>query len=291
MQNPHAKWRIEFAQRLARRLEGFEGIQAIVVAGSVARDYADEYSDLEIPIFWDALPSDATRHAVVNALNAKFLFNYDGPAHEDQLLIDGVQVDLWDVSVAHQEEILDTVLRKHQFDLGMLNALDTIRSCIPLFGQETVQMWKLRAQEYPEELAEKIIREHLATFSVGELFILAQRNNPTAFNSRLSFLQQEAFLVLLALNRRYFPTFKWIYQALESLQVKPEAIDRRFRKVYTVSSMEAIEDTKLILEETVHLVERQFPQIGTALVHRRLSYRRAAQNARPHLGLPDESPE
>jgi predicted nucleotidyltransferase len=28
------------------------GIKAIVLAGSVARDYADEYSDVEIPIFW-----------------------------------------------------------------------------------------------------------------------------------------------------------------------------------------------------------------------------------------------
>jgi hypothetical protein len=43
--------------------------------------------------------------------------------------------------------------------------------------------------------------------------------------------------------------------------------------------MKAIEDTESILEEIVHLVERQFPQIDTALVYRRLSYIRATQNA------------
>jgi hypothetical protein len=291
MQNPDTKWRIDFAQQLAKHMASFEGIKAIVIAGSVARDYADEYSDIEIPIFWDVLPTDAVRHAIVSALQAEFLYAYDGPAREDQLMIEGVQVDLWHVSTVHQEEILDTVLNEHHFDLGTLNALDTIRSCIPLFGGEVVQKWKLRAQEYPDELAGKIIQEQLASFSIKELFILAQRNNPTAFYSRLSSLQQEVFLVLLALNRRYFPTFKWMYHALESMQVKPETVDRRFRNAYEAPYMEVVADTKKILEETVHLVAGQFPQMDLAWVHRRLAYTRAAQDAAMREAFPTNSIE
>jgi hypothetical protein len=285
MQNPHTKWRIDFARHLAKRLVTFEGLKAIVIAGSVARDYADRYSDIEIPIFWEALPDDTTRQALVAALNAEFLYGYDGPAREDQLLIHGVQVDLWHIPVLHQEEILRAVLHKHHFDLSTLNALDTIRSCIPLYGDEIVQDWKRQAQEYPDKLAEKIIQEHLASFSVGELFILAQRNNPTAFYAQLSFLQQEIFLVLLALNRMYFPTFKWLCRVLESMQVKPAAIDYRFRQAYKVPYTEAIADTKLLLEETVQLVERQFPQIDTALLYRRLEYMRAAQSSNETVRL------
>jgi hypothetical protein len=291
MHNPHTSWRIGFAKQLAGRLLTFKGIKAIVIAGSVARGYADEYSDIEIPIFWDALPDDATRHAVVDALNAKFLHAYDGPAHEDQLLIDGVQVDLWDIAVTHQEEKLEGVLHEHLFDLGSLNALDTVRSCIPLFGQDLVQEWKLRAQEFPDDLALKIVQEHIAAFSIGELFILAHRKNPTAFYSRLSFLQQEAFLVLLALNHRYFPTFKWLYQALAAMEIKPPSIDRRFRQAYETPYLEAAADTRLLLEEIAHLVEVQFPQVDLALVHRRLSYTRADQTTRAAAGLPEESDE
>jgi predicted nucleotidyltransferase len=283
MQNPHAKWRIDFAGHLAKRLETFGGVKAIVIAGSVARGYADEYSDVEIPIFWEKLPDDSTRHAIVATLNGEFLYEYDGPAREDQLLINGIQVDLWHISIDRQEEILKAVLHEYRFDLSTLNALDTIRSCIPLFGEEIVQNWKLRAQEYPDELAKQLIQEHLAFFSIGELFILAQRNNPTAFYAQLSFLQQEIFLVLLALNRSYFPTFKWIYRVLESLSVKPERIEHRFRQAYETSYMEAITDTKLILEQTIHLVQKQFPQMDTTLLHRRLAYIRAAQDNKESL--------
>lgn len=276
MPNIHAQWRIDFARQLAKSLVAFDGIRAIVIAGSVARDYADEYSDLEIPIFWETLPDDTTRHAIVAAVHAEFLYPYNGPAREDQLLINGFQVDLWHVAAAHQEEILEAVLEARQLDLGNLNALDTIRYCIPLYGNELVQSWKQRAQQYPDKLAEQIVQEHIASFGVGELFIQTQRKNPTAFYAQLSFLQQEIFLVLLALNRRYFPTFKWLYQALESLQIKPEALGERFRQAYEIPYAAAIADTKLVLEETLHLVEAQFPQMDTAPVHRRLTYVRAA---------------
>jgi predicted nucleotidyltransferase len=276
MPNPHTKWRIDFAGQLAKRLVTFKGIKAIIIAGSVARDYADEYSDIEIPIFWETLPDDATRHAIVAALNADFLYAYDGPAHEDQLLINGVQVDLWHIPTTREEKVLKAVLYDHIFDLGSLNALDTLRTCIPLHGEEIVQVWKHRAQEYPNELAERILQEHFASFEIGQLFILAKRNNPTAFYAQLSYLQQEIFLVLLALNRSYFPTFKWLYQALESMQVKPDTIGQRFRRAFEASYEEAIADTKLILEETFHLVEAQFPQMDTAPIYRRLNYVRTA---------------
>lgn len=280
MQNTHVKWRIDFARQLAKSLMTFDGIKAIVIAGSVARGYADEYSDIEIPIFWETLPDDETRHKIVAALHAEFLYGYDGPACEDQIIIAGLQVDLWHVTVAQQEATLEAVLRDHDLDFGGLNALDTVRFCIPLYGQELVETWKQRAQEYPQALAEKIIREHLDSFSTANLFILAQRDNPTAFYAQLSFLQQEVFLVLLALNCRYFPTLKWLYPALESMPIKPESIDRRFRQAYKIPYTEVVADMKLLLEETLRLVEKQFPQIDTTPVHRRLNYVRTAHDER-----------
>jgi predicted nucleotidyltransferase len=274
MQNPHTKWRIDFAQHITKCLVTFEGIKAIVIAGSVARDYADEYSDVEIPIFWETLPDDATRHAIVAALHADFLYAYDGPAREDQLLINGFQVDLWHISIAHEEAVIKAVLEGRNLDLGGLNAMDTVRSCIPLYGNEIVKKWKEQAQAYPEELARQMIQDHISSFKIAELFILASRDNPTAFYGQLSHLHQEIFLVLLALNRRYFPTFKWMFRALETMQIKPQNIDPRLRQAFKLPYAEAITDTSQMLEETLELVELQFPHLDTIQVRRQLEYTR-----------------
>ena len=118
MPNPHAEWRTDYARRLSMRLLAFEGIEAIVVAGSVARNHADEHSDLELPIFWKTVPDDQVRASIAEALQAGFLFEYDGPSREDQLLVGGVQVDLWHIAVAHQEDSMQAVLRQHRTDLA-----------------------------------------------------------------------------------------------------------------------------------------------------------------------------
>lgn len=275
MKNQHAVWRIDLARKLAQSISLFQGVQAIVVAGSVARGYADEYSDLEIPVFWDALPDDTKRHALINRLNASLVYAFDGPSAEDQLLIQGVQVDLWHVSVAGQDAIIQAVLGGHSLDLGSLNAMDTIRSCIPLYGHELVRGWKEQARLYPEELAKQIVREHIACFKVAGLSVLAARDNPTAFYGELCHLHQEMFLVLLALNQSYFPTYKWLLRALETMQVKPENMDQRLRRVFNLPYQEAIADTKKLLEEIIELVEQQFPGLDTSAVRRQLGYARA----------------
>ena len=272
MQNPHAKWRTEFARRLTTPLQTFEGVQAIVVAGSIARNYADEYSDVEIPIFWKTPPGDEIRHEIVETLKASFLSPYNGPACEDQLLIDGLQVDLWHITVSAQEAMLDAVLQANRSDLESLNAMDTIRCCVPLFGDEIVQAWKQRAKEYPQKLAEAIIRQHLDAFKIDQLSLSARRHDPTDFYAQLSQLQHEVFLVLLALNKEYFPTFKWMYRSLESMRVKPVSVCERLRQAFTSSYQQAIADTKQILLETVELVEVRHPLPDLNAIRRRLSY-------------------
>lgn len=272
--NPHTAWRIEFAQTAAQRIATFPGVQAIVIAGSVARNYADAYSDIEIPIFWDVLPSEATRRKIVAGLQADFIYGYN-ELSDDEILINGLQVDLWHITVAEEEAVIEAVLKGYSTALSHLNALDTLRACIPLYGVSIVQPWKIRAQEFPDELARRLIQEYLPVLGIGQLYILAQRNNPTAFYAQLCQLHQAVFMVLLALNHSYFSTFKWMYQTLESMRVKPEAIGERLRSTLNTSHELTVGETKQILEETLELIQVHHPEIDLALARRKLVYRRA----------------
>ncbi len=272
--NPHIKWRLDVAWQLAERIRAFPGVQAIVVGGSVARGYADAYSDLELPILWDELPTDETRLALVAALHGEFLHGYDGPALEDQLLINGFQVDLWHNTVTADDAVIKAVLEEHSTDFGDSNFMDTIRACIPLYGDAIIQQWKQQAAYYPEALALKNIQQHITAFDAAQLTVVAHRDNPTVFYAAISRLQEAMFLVLLALNRLYFPTFKWMYQVLATMSIKPVDVERRFRQAFTAPYAEAIADIARLLAETVALVEQHFPQLDTTAIHHRLAYAR-----------------
>jgi predicted nucleotidyltransferase len=280
MRNPHAERRIEFAREMAHTILNFEGVQAIVVAGSVARGYADEYSDLELPIFWNEVPRDPIRISMANALRGEFLFSFDGPSREDQLVVEGSQVDLWHIAVRSQEQIIQNVLQRHDTDLESLNAMDTIRCCIPIYGEERIARWKSQAQNFPAGLALAILREKLPSFRVDQLSTYARRGNPTGFYSELCRLQCEAFLVLLALNLRYFPTFKWLYRVLEELEVKPRGVAARMRRAFAASHEDAVKETRQLLLEILQLVDDRYPGFDLTSVHRRLDY------LRPSTGRP-----
>jgi len=277
MTNPHTQWRLDIARQLAEQIRAFPGVQAIVVGGSVARGYADAYSDLELPIFWDDLPTDVTRLALVAALRGEFLHGYDGPALEDQLLIDGFQVDLWHHTVAAEEAVFKAVLEDYSTDFGDSNFMDTIRACIPLYGDVIIQQWKQQAALYPEALALKNIQQHIVAFDAAQLAVVAYRDNPTVFYTAISRLQEAMFLVLLALNRLYFPTFKWMYQVLATMSLKPVDVEPRFRQAFRLPYADAVQDTTRLLHETLALVERLFPHLDTTAVARRLAYTRARQ--------------
>lgn len=277
MDNPHMSWRIDRAAEFAKRIVSYRNLEAIVIGGSVARGYADEFSDLEIILFWNTLPKDKVRLRIVDDLQGYFLFGYDGPSREDQLIIDGLQVDVWHIAVSHQEATIDRVLKQYASDMGSLNAMDTIRNSIPLFGEKLVRSWKKRAEQYPQALAEKILDEHLESFRVDYLTLAENRKDPTGFYSQLSFLQQEAFLVLLALNKLYFPTFKWLYKSLQDMQIKPANTAERFQKAYEDPHITAISETREILEEIVQLIGHHIPDYVTDPIRRRLEYTRSSK--------------
>ncbi len=276
LSNPHVQWRLDIARQLAERIRAFPGVQAIIVGGSVARGYADAYSDLELPIFWDALPPDETRLSLVAALQGAFLHGYDGPALEDQLLIDGFQVDLWHNTVAAEDDVFKAVLEDYSTDFGDSNFMDTIRACIPLYGEAIIQRWKQQAAQYPEALALKNIQQHITAFDAAQLAVEAYRDNPTVFYAAIIRLQEAMFLVLLALNRLYFPTYKWMYQVLATMSIKPVDVEQRFRQAFRVPYDDAVQDTTRLLRETLALVNRHFPHLDTTAVARRLAYTRAA---------------
>ena len=118
---------------------------------------------------------------------------------------------------------------------------------------------------------------------MDQLSTYARRGDPAGFYTELCHLQHEAFLVLLAVNRRYFPTFKWMYPTLVALEMKPEAISDRFRHALAAPYEEALGDTRLLLAETLRLVEGRFPELDTTSTRRRLEYSRPAMRQAPDL--------
>ncbi|MDN7242417.1 nucleotidyltransferase domain-containing protein [Planococcus sp. N028] len=263
--NSHSKWRLDFAQQISRKLEGVAGVRAVMVGGSVARGYSDVYSDLEILVYWDEMPSVETQRSIAKNLNALHRYPVIDHGHESALLINGFPVDIWHRPLATEEASINKVLRGYSTSLDESNVLDTLRFGVPLYGGEMIQPWKNRIEAYPTELAVCILKEQLPNFHLRQLQFAVLRDNPNAVYSMLSSIQTSVFVILLALNRSYFPTFKWMFKRLDDLPLAPKSIGVRLRQMYRESPAVAAVQLHEVLTETLALVQQQHPHLNTEI--------------------------
>ena len=251
------RWRYGFARDLVDALPQLPGLCAVVIGGSVARGYSDPYSDIELLLFWERAPDPATQQAILEVWRAEQRLHVGDHA----LLVRGVPVDLWQRTVDDEEAILNRVLRDHSCDLTANAEVDMVHTGLPLRGAALVRNWQARTVDYPVALALGFLREQLPHFHLRQLGLAAVRDNPTAFYHTLSDLHCTLFLVLLALNSSYFPTFKWLYRRLDDLAIAPPAAAARLRQMFREPPLVAAEQLQAMLRETLALVEEHYPQL------------------------------
>jgi hypothetical protein len=173
-------------------------------------------------------------------------------------------VDLWHTTIAQEEAVIHSVMHDLSLDLVANNRLDTLHSCIPLYGVDPAQDWKARIQAYPPELALRFIQTYIRHFHLRQLNLAAHRDNPTAFYHTLSDIQCSLFLILLALNQSYFPTFKWMYPALQRMSRTPLQLTERLRSMFAEPPIQAAAQLRAVLTETLDMVEAAYPDLDTS---------------------------
>jgi predicted nucleotidyltransferase len=262
--NDQAQWRLAFAHTLRVAVQQFTDITSLAVLGSVARGYCDQFSDLELLLVWKQSPNQEQQASLVHALQADHRYPPFDPGYQSAFRIQDIPVDLWHTTVAQEERFLHTVLHDLNLDLVANNRLDTLHSCIPLFGAKQLLDWKTRIDAYPTELALRFIEAFIPHFHLRQLNLAAYRGNPTTFYHMLSDIQCSLFVVLLALNRSYFPTFKWMYPRLGQLARKPPQLVARLQSMFEEPASDAAGSLRAVLSETLGMVESAYPQVDTA---------------------------
>lgn len=261
--NAHVQWRLAFAQTLSATLQQIPGIDMIAVLGSVARGYSDAYSDLELMLLWKEAPSPEQQAALVRLLQAEYRHPAFDPGYHSAFRIQGIPVDFWHTTRDQEQVFIHAVLDDLSLDLVANNRVETILSCIPLVGMDQAAAWKSHIKAYPRDLALRFIQTYLPHFHLRHLTFAALRDNPTAYYHTLSDVQCSLFLVLLALNASYFPTFKWMYPAMRQMVHTPPQIAPRLHAMFDEPPIHAVDHLRAVLAETLDLVEATYPQIDT----------------------------
>ena len=186
--NEESVRRLALAQQLAPYYRANPKVAAVALAGSVARGYADRFSDLDLAVYWSLAPTDQERRAIIERARGRhvqLLASYgDEACWSNSYKVDGFAVDVQHMDVKATRRILADVLERADPSLSKQRHLATLLSALPLAASSAVlTAWQSRAQVYPSELSVAMLRAHLRFLPAWEQEQLAERNELLAIGA------------------------------------------------------------------------------------------------------------
>ncbi len=285
-------WRYALAQQIASHSQVNPKVAAVLVEGSVARDYADHSSDIDLAVFWAQPPTAQERRDIVKRAGGRD--RHPSPSHREAAgwlernVREGVAIDVRHTTVATTEGLLAAVLEHGDPSLSKQQRLAALRSALPLVNPTLITRWQQQAAAYPHELAVAMVREHLRFRPAWEQEQLAERNDVLVLYDSFCSIEKHILLVLLGLNRLYYPGWRWMDRLIDQLQVTPPNLSPRFKQIFAIVSIDpraSVYQLHDLIEETFRLVETHLDEVDTQAARERFrGQRRAWEHAPDGLG-------
>lgn|SRR5262249_13299055 len=256
-------------------------VAGVLLAGSVARDIADQYSDIEIDVFWHAPPTDEDLLAPIERSGWELLYRHvDENEWADGFFIEGVKVDTSQFLVATIERWLDDVMVRADTEPEYQVRITAIQHGRPLHGAELIEHWRARTATYPEALAHAMVAEYGNFRPRYLLEMLAARDDVLLLHQELVAAEQMILSVLMGVNRMYapHPYHKWLDWEVGQLTIAPPDLNRHLRDILRAEPRAAVDQLHKLIEETFVLVERHLRDFDTSAARAVFEERRVAQN-------------
>jgi Nucleotidyltransferase domain len=264
------------AQRLADSYSAHAQPRAILLVGSAATGEADEYSDLDVLVYYDDVPPEEVVAEAPRELGAE---GYRGTAWSDEsgeadergyserYSLGGVECQVGHMSVGAFEREITRLVVDHEFNEELLKIMSGLFEGLPLFGEELIERWRRKAG-YTEELQRTTIEKRWKFFPWWYFEERLRARDATAW--RYDVLVQSTYGivgVLAALNRVYFSTFEFkrAGKFISRLEVAPVNLAPRLNGLFDSDEPRATAELERLVAETQALVAERFPDIDLAL--------------------------
>lgn len=254
--------------------------KAAMVAGSVAEGLCDEYSDCDMSIYYEELPSEEelqlARQQNQGSERLWILGDRKEGGFAESYLVNGVECQLGHVTIAQWEKDISNILEGYDIQSPLVKAMSGTLVGIPLYGETLIQQWKAKVRNYPDGLAQKMVEHYLKFFAIwGMQERFAKRDTTLWYYQILVESAQNLLGVLSGLNCLYYSTFQFkrMSRFIEQMEIVPENLAARLENLFHQEPPIAVNQLEALVRETVELVEIHIPQVDTSSAKRRLGWR------------------
>jgi hypothetical protein len=270
---------ISLARKNAQVYAAMPGCRAIMVTGSAVEGVSDFYSDLDMITYFDAIPSEEALAAAREANggeNVRPLGPRTEAAYGEQYRVKGVECQVGYSTVPAWETEMASVLEGFEVETPLQKALSGMLEAIPLHGEALIRQWQERLRQYPDGLAEAMVRQNMAIFPLwGLQDSLDRRDAAMWMTQTLAESASHLLGIFAGLNRLYYSSFQFkrMHRFVDKMAIKPEHFADRLDSLVAGDLRRATATLESLVGEAAALVEQHMPQADTAPLRRRLGWR------------------
>ena len=243
--------------------------RAILLVGSAATGEVDGYSDVDLILYCDAVPSedDLGRARAAVDVDRYTGTDWPGEGYSERYWVDGIHCQLGHAIIEAWERELAQVVDELDLDSRLVKELMGLFEGRALHGEALIEQWRRRAA-YTPRLQQAMIERHWHFFPWWYYEEKLARRDATIW--RFDVLVQSAYNligVLAALNRIYYSTFelKRVHDFLSRFEIAPPRLADRLEALFTTDARVATADLERLVDETRGLVAERFPGIELTL--------------------------
>lgn len=251
-----------------------------LVSGSVVEDLADERSDVDMSIVFDALPAEDALRA---ACGRPWIWQA-GALGEGSLVV-AFRVDGIEVQIAYSDHAtlcreLDQVLVAHDPDTPLHKLAEGLSKAEALSGAERLRALQARIADFPEALGRAMAAHFLGRVTPWRAIAQIVHRDATLWCRELQVQAGYRLIGALAgLNGLYFTTFQFkrMRRFVERMSIAPADLAARLEDSLRAASPAASFAGVHALEaEVIELVARRWPDLDLAPTRERHAAFRAA---------------
>jgi len=248
---------LSFRQEKARWLASLyqsAKIEAIALSGSSARGGVDEWSDLELAVFWREPPESDERNSPLCATGG-IVSRSATPKWEYFWGVDNFKAGSLCVDVVHNlsgtfDKLVKDVVEDFDTSVKKQEVVAVAASFAPLAGQSYLDSLRERCSVYHPQFQTKVLA-NLEFTHPTILAMHAERRDALPFRQRINQSVTDLLVGLSALNGRYFPGAKRTRWLTESLERKPANLHSRIELALAGRYEESLAAYTALVEEVI----------------------------------------
>jgi hypothetical protein len=247
--------------------------RAVLLVGSAATGAVDEYSDVDMIAYYEAVPAQddlAAARAEIGVEEAQvtpWSDDQEPAGYGERYFAKGIEIQVGHSTIAAWERQIDEVIVGLELKPERFKMLSGLYEGAPLYGAEFVERWRERAR-YTDALRRAVIERHWQFFPWWYYEERLRTRDATIW--RYDVLVQASYnlvAVLAALNGVYFSTFEFKRERefFSRLQVAPRDLAARLHALFELGEREATAELERLVGETQALVAARFPDLDLTI--------------------------